>query len=319
MSSFRRFLLLFIALTAGVTLFAQPQRPGGPAKRYPWDERQPKCFFPGAPPVAQCRSNDWPTYPETRDRVSRLLIDADIDLVLTAEKDLGYSQKRFATGQYQFEAWYAALETILSSPNPRLYQLVEAWQKAEGKNGYATIAEALLDYGEGWRARGGGAASSVSPEAWNIYGRKLKEANQVLDSAPDQVKRLGAWYALKLRIAYQLQDEKASRSRLLAVGTDLWPDYAPLYSIAMDMSLPKWGGSYKQVDAIARTAYEKSKARWGASLYAMSYRLIFAITCDCTIADTAVDWNLMKQGFRDIEKQGAGDAEIWSAYANFAC
>jgi hypothetical protein len=27
----------------------------------------------------------------------------------------------------------------------------------------------------------------------------------------------------------------------------------------------------------------------------------------------------MKQGIRDIEKQGAGDGVIWATYANFAC
>jgi hypothetical protein len=317
--SFWVLLGLFILAGSGPVLSQGPMPGGPPIKRYPWDERQPKCFFSGAPPVPQCRSNDWPNYHEAKNRVERLLIDADLDLVLKAEKDLGASQTKFATGQYYFETWYDALEGILMSPNSKLYPLVEGWGKAEGKNGYATIARALLSYGEAWKARGNGGASTVTREAWNIYDRKLKEANQTLESAPDQVKRLGAWYALKLRIAYQLPEEKSSRGRLLSAGTDLYPDYMPLYGIPMYMSLPKWGGTYQQVDQIAHVAYERTKARSGAAAYATSYRLIFAISCDCTIADSAVDWNLMKQGFRDIEKQGAGDAVIWATYANFAC
>jgi hypothetical protein len=84
-------------------------------------------------------------------------------------------------------------------------------------------------------------------------------------------------------------------------------------------SLPRWGGTYEEVDRIAHLAYEKSKARSGAALYSRSYRLIFGTTCDCTIADTVVDWNLMKRGFHDIEEQGGGDEEIWKGYATFAC
>lgn len=314
-------LLVFLVLAgSGVCSDAHAQAPGpAPAKRYPWDMRQPKCFLPDAIPSRQCMAEDWPSYLETKERVQRLLVNPDLDLILRAEKDLGFSQKRFPTGQYYFEAWYSALETILSDSNPRSYQLVEEWAKAEGKDGYVKIAEALLQYGEAWRARGPGFGNSVSREGWNIYERKLREANQVLDSAPDPVKGLGAWYALKLRIAYQLPDPDASRARLLAAGTDLWPDYVPLYGISMLHSLPRWGGTYKQVDEIAHMAYEKSRARWGASLYSLAYGLIFSTRCDCTIADTLVDWDLMKQGLRDIEKQGGGNAEVWHGYATFAC
>src|SRR5882724_369471 len=184
--SFWVFLGLIFLAGSGPVLSQGPIPGGPPAKRYPWDQRPLKCFHPSAPPVPQCRSNDWPSYRETKERVSRLLIEEDFALVQKAEQDLGYSQKRFATGQYYFEAWYDALETQLSNPNPRFYQLVDAWGKAEGKDGYAVIAEALLRYGEAWRARGGGVAGTVSPEAWSIYGRKLKEANQVLESAPAQ-------------------------------------------------------------------------------------------------------------------------------------
>jgi hypothetical protein len=313
-------MLGFIVLAGSGPAFSQTQAPGAPpAKRYPWDQRQPKCFVPGAERAWQCKLNDWPDYRETLSRAQRLLLNADLDLVLRAESDLGFSQKKFPTGQYYFEAWYSAMETMLSTPNPRIYALVEQWGKAKGEEGYARIAEALLKHGEAWQARGSGYASAVSPESWDIYRRKLREADQALDSASKQTKNLGPWYALKLKIAYQLPELAAAQAKLLAAGTDLWPDYAPLYAVAMGFSLPKWGGTYERVDKIARMAYDKSKNHSGASLYPMTYRIIFAITCDCTIADTVVDWDLMKRGFRDIEKQAGGDADIWKGYAAFAC
>jgi hypothetical protein len=283
--------------------------------------RPKKCLLPGAAEImrSQCALEDWPSYRETTRRVQTLVVEGDLDLVLRAEKDLGFSKRKFTTGEYYLEAWYSALEDTLTSPHAKIYQLVEGWTRARGDQGYAKIAQALFAYGEAWGARGGGGASTVSPEGWSIYRRKLKEADKVLDSAPAQTKELAPWYALKLTIAYQDSDLMSARKGLLAKGTDLWPDYVPLYSIAMAYSLPRWGGTYQEVDRIAHLAYEKSKPREGASLYPMSYRLIFAVTCDCTIADTVVDWDLMKRGFRDIEKQGGASEEIWESYAKFAC
>src|SRR5438034_7287201 len=75
----------------------------------------------------------------------------------------------------------------------------------------------------------------------------------------------------------------------------------------MEFSLPAYGGSYEQVDEIARFAVERTKAKWGASWYAIVYQQLGRFVCECTLADSHADWNLMKQAFRDYEARGRAD------------
>jgi len=312
-------LLIFVVVagSVGVDAFAQGTAPA--AKRYPWDSRQPKCFLPGVVPVGQCKANDWPDYGESKRHVDHLLFDPDFDLLERAENELGFSEKQFPSGYYYFDAWFFSLDTILTRADANLYQVVDRWAKAKGEGGYVKLAEALLRYGEAWRARGPGFSNTVTPEGWNIYQRKLREADQILDSASDRLKRTGPWYVMKLRIAHELPELEGSRENLLQAGSDLWPEYTKIYATAGEFSLPKWGGTYQEVDRIARMALEKTKAKWGASWYAIVYQQLFNFQCNCTIADSAVDWDLMKRAFRDYEARGRANEGVYRAYAGLAC
>ena len=314
--------IALIVLAIGGNFFDAQAQPAIPVpKRFPWDQRPPKCFLPGAMEAAgiYCAAPpNWPNYAETKRRVDRLIIDSDLDLLERAETELGFSRDRFPSGQYYFDAWFLSLYTLFTLPNEHLYRLASAWAKAKGEDGYVKLAEALMRYGEAWVARGTGYANTVTPEAWNIYWRKLREADKVLDSASDKLKSMGPWHVLKLRIAYQLPELKGSRADLLDAASTAWPDYTSIYTTAMRYSLPKWGGSYEEVDRIARLAVARSKGM-DASMYAVVYERMFSFECDCILPESAADWNLMKKGFRDIEAQGRADADTWKFYGKLAC
>jgi len=312
-------LLVLVLACLGVGFSVQAQAPGAaPAKRYPWDVRPLKCFLPDAIPSGQCQSDDWPNYGETKRRVDRLFVEPDFDLIERAENELGYSEKQFASGYYHFDAWFLSLDQMLKYESQPLYQVVSGWGKAKGEGGYVKLAEALLRYGEGWQAIQG-YSNTVTPEAKNIYRRKLREANQILDSASDRLKRTGPWHVVKLRVAYQLPELKGSREELLAAAADLWPEYVKIYTAAMEFSLPAYGGSYEQVDKIARFAVERTKAKWGTSWYAIVYQQVARFVCQCTLTDSEVDWDLMKRAFRVYEARAGATESVYRAYADLAC
>jgi len=320
LSLFALFALIIVTF-GGDPIDAYAQRAIPLPKRFPWDQRPPKCFLPGAMEMmgVYCAPPpNWPNYGETTNRVERLIIDPDFDLLERAETELGFSRDKFPSGQYYFDAWFLALDTLFTLPSEPLYATASAWAKAKGEDGYVKLAEALMRYGEAWAARGTGYANTVTPEAWDIYRRKLREADQVLDSASDKVKRMGPWHVAKLRVAYQVPELKSSRASLLEAASAAWPDYPPIYTAAMRYSLPKWGGSYEEVDRIARLALERSEGM-GASMYVVVYERMFHSECNCTLPESAVDWDLMKKGFRDIEASGQADGYTLKAYANFAC
>ena len=274
--------------------------------------------MPGAIPSFQCKVDDWPDYGESKRRVDRLFVEPDFDLIERAENELGFSEKQFASGYYHFDAWFLSLDQMMKYESQALYQVVDGWAKAKGEGGYVKLAEALLRLGEGSQAYQG-YSNTVTPEARDIYRRKLREANQILDSVSDRLKRTGPWHVVKLRAAYQLPELKGSREQLLAAASKAWPEYAKIYTAAMEFSLPTYGGSYEEVDRIARLAVERTKAKWGASLYAIVYQQMAKFVCACTLTDSKVDWNLMKQSFRDYEARGRATEGVYRAYADLAC
>ena len=137
-------------------------------------------------------------YPETVSRVGDLFIEPDFELVARAERDLAYSDQRFASGDYHFDAWYAGLQRLFEYQPERGRRAVEKWKSLLGSDGSVALAEALILYGEAWEARGPGKANTVSPEGWKLYGANLEKSLAVLDQAPPKIKAIPTWNALRL-------------------------------------------------------------------------------------------------------------------------
>jgi len=311
--------LLAVLAAASIPDDGRAQASTATVKRYPWDRRPVECLQSPAKTAGKCLADDWPTFWEAVWHVNLLVADPDVDLLERAEKELGFSTRRFATGQYFFDAWFLGLDTQLYSPAEPEYRMVNDWAKAKGEGGYVKIVEALLRYSEAWKARGPGYPNTVTREGWDIYERKLREADQTLDSASDLVKRTGPWYVMKLRIAYQLPELEGSRASLLRAGSGSWPEYVRVYATAMTYSSPAWGGTYAEIDRIARLAVTNTRAKWGASYYPLVYQGMQRSNCGCDVVGSHVDWNLMKKGFRDYEARSQPDQLYFAFSSGAAC
>jgi hypothetical protein len=323
MNTILRTILGGIAFAGAAIAYAQTLPPDLPSvpKQYPWDQRPRKCFMPGdaAKFDPQCRLSNWPDYATSKGRVDRLFIEPDFDLVERAEKELGFSKEKFASGEYYFDAWYLSLQVMFRHQAQLGGKNVKEWAARKGADGYVKLAEALVHYGEAWEARGRGFANTVAPEAWKLYYTKLVQANQALDSASASLKQTGPWHALKLEIAFQNPDQEKERLALLEAAIVAWPDYTKIYQVPMRFAHPRWGGSFELMDGIARFSMEKTKAQRGAAYYALLYELAVRGESRFTLQDTKVDWSLMKQGFRDLETGGAAPQYIWRNFARLAC
>lgn len=312
--------VLEAALLAGTETWARQTKPVQEVKRFPWDSRTSRCFSSvEAQQTYPCRApEDWPDYAATKRRIETLLIDTDFDLLERAASEVAYSQQQFASGRYRFEAWILAMQVSFQY-QPERGALVERWEAAKGSDGMVAVAKAFMQVGQAWLARGSGYANTVSPEAWELYHQKLEEANATLDSAAPRVKDSGPWHYLKLHISFQHPKLRSTSRSLLARAIDRWPDSVSIYSVPLDFAEPKWGGSFDQMDAIARLAVEKSRNKWGDALYAVLYEESFRGNQAYTLKDSAVDWDLMKRGFRDLESRHGGQKWIWRNFAALAC
>jgi hypothetical protein len=292
----------------------------GDLVRYPWDNRWPKCFAPGGDLIEFCREPaNWPDFATTVGRVQSLLMAQDTTLLHRATVDLALGSVRFKTGQYHFEAWYRALRSQLPYVNDNALGFIEGWRKSEGTASPAIIVDAIALLGQAWRARGNDVASTVSPEAWTIFYEKLAQADALLDSASSEVKRLGPWHILKVQLAYGQRDFRHKRFDVLKDAVAAWPDSTLLYETPMAMSSPAWGGSFELMDAVARVAAQSAQSRTSAAMYALVYEQAFRGSSTYSLLSTKVDWNLVKQGFQDLERSGQFPSWIWQNFASLAC
>ena len=309
------------AIVAALALLAYSAAFAQPAKKFPWDQRPNKCFLPGGdvPPALNpmCAANDWPSLPETKHRIDILFAHQDLDWLERAEEEVGFSRERFASGEYRFEAWFLSLDANFRHLDERSKAFALRWAKEKGAAGYAPLVQAMVAHAEAWEARGTGYADTVSPEARQIYLRKLEEADALLETASPKLRQMPPWTMVKLRIAFQhRQAATPSPIEILKRGTEAFPDFLPVYTAAMSYLSPKWGGSFEMMDAIARYAMERNANDPG--IYALVYERNVRVNPDSTytLRDTAVDWELMKTGFRRVHGKPAW---IFRNFAGLAC
>jgi len=299
------------------------------AKRYPWDQRQKKCFadpkeFPDTLLDPGCRPPQWKNFEETAANFGSLLgPNVDFDLIERASEELGFSRQKFSTGEYLFEPLYRTLDRSMNAGArnaPALAQrFVDEWSRAKGDDGYARLTRALLQFNQAWQARGGGYANTVAPEGWKVFRSKLEQANATLDSASPRLKQTGPWHALKLNVVFAHPELERQRVEAVQAATAAWPDYLAVYSIPMNYMHPRWGGSYELMEGVAQMALQKTRAEYGAAIYALVYERQFRADCDCTLADAKVDWPTMKQGMRDVQARYTVTPARLKHFAGMAC
>ncbi len=166
--------------------------------------------------------------------------------------------------------------------------------------------------------RGENLASDVPKQNWAPFSEKLKLARRAFETNKADGDIDPEWYRTMILIATLEQWPDQVRSRLYQQALTKYPDYQYIYfEIGVGLQ-PQWGGDWKAFDHFARYAIEKTKSTEGSSLYARMYWNIQG-TCGCSVPkDTAVDWHILKESFRDLVQRHPSQWNT-SAAAYFAC
>ena len=290
-------------------------------KKYPWDHRPSSCFEPAAAERAsdQCSAPPWADFALSKRNFDRLLVEPDYELIERAAGELGFSRARFPSGEYHFEALFLSLRSYFQFAGPRGASVANDWRRAAGPDSYAALAQALVYYGNAWAVRTNRSRRTVSPEAWELYYGQLEQANATLEGASPRLKQTGAWHALKLNIAFEHPKLSSERLKLLQAAVAAWPDYLDIYVIPMERMHPKNGGSFELVEGVAQFSLSLTRPTQGVAMYALAYERVFRSANQYTIAESNVDWMLLKEGIRDIERQRTVKPLLWKNFAQLAC
>jgi tetratricopeptide (TPR) repeat protein len=297
-----------------------------PENAYPWDSTShPACSDEKRkrkPPLCK-KEPDWPDYTTTKERVMKLIYETKVELLSRAEKELAYNRNRFPTGEYVFEAWNDAMGYFRApdADNNRA-NISNAWIKVQKGEGFSVMSKAFLQYAEGTSPAVFNyfETKKNSPGAIVNYLKSLKAADATLDSVAPKVKETALWFEYKLRILYQLPESKATAEKIFKQAVQVWPDYPPLYGIAYAYSSPQYGGSNQAMENIMDMAIKKSKTTTGMAMYPLLTISSWTIPgYDSSLSYSRMDWELMKQGFKDYEKHLGGSLSYFFKFAELAC
>jgi len=306
-------LTLLLACIAGAIWGQTP-----PPLRYPWDARPATCFNESRVAAPECALDSWPTFDETVRRVAFLYQTEQFSLLEQALAELVSSNKRFVSGRPLSSAAYWAFRRVMPAPGVPTAEKdrVVRWRAAFPQSYFVIFAEARFLYGNAWNTRGSGFAGSVSKESWELFSMRLREAEQVLLKAPQQLKDTPLWHNQLLAISLDTDAAQSDRQETFERSVKAWPDYYDFYDLMLTRLVPRWGGSWDKVDSFIDYWAKRQVQREGTSLYARLY--INLANQRITPDQTRLDWNKMKRSFVDLITRYP-DPAFKNLYASYAC
>lgn len=195
-----------------------------------------------------------------------------------------------------------------------VHATVEEWMRRSPHSVHAKLALAQLFVNEGWFYRGTGQSDTVQPEAWPIFSRYLKEADDTLTLYRDVRTTDPEWFDIMFIVA---SAEQWPRQRVDGLLEDLRKNgkgYATAYQSAANHLLPKWGGSYEELEQFARQAM-RDAGDDGLELYT---RLYWNAVRAERFLDSQADWPTMKRGFELIISRYPDSRNV-NGLAMYAC
>lgn len=231
---------------------------------------------------------------------------------------LAHSKDQFISGKTKASAAYWAFRRQMPGPGtqPNEIERIKRWREKIPGSPYSVLAESRYWYGMAWNARGTGYANSVDETAWAVFRESLQRAEAVLLEGPTALQDSPIWYQLLLTIAQDSHDLRSNPDQVLEAAIRKWPRYFDFYELRLTRLLPRWGGSWEDVDKfITRAATPLAKSE-GDSLYARLYVSLQAQ--GIPTKETTARWGRLKPSFRDLVTRYP-DPIFKNLYASYAC
>lgn len=197
---------------------------------------------------------------------------------------------------------------------------IAQWRKARPNSYGVDIVEALIWRTWAWHARGGGDASTVTPEGWKLFEDRLRNADQTLQRCEARASKSPLWYQLRLAVARDMGWDRSRYQSLFDEATRRFPWYVTFYYSMTQYLSPKWHGTYEDLDQFARG----TAAVQPGSDFSLYTRIYWRLTEDADLdfepfRDSRATWSTMKQGFEGLMRRYPKSAWILNGYASFAC
>lgn len=162
-------------------------------------------------------------------------------------------------------------------------------------------AEALTGFA--WKARGSGWASTVTPEGWELFRQRLREARTTLEQIPPARRRCPMWYRVMLTVALGQSWERAEYDQLFREAVRVEPAFQHFHTARAYSLLPRWHGEEGDWERFMEESADAAGGEAGDALY---YAVALAQTEfyeeSKFYREHKVSWPRVKRGFAAIER-----------------
>src|SRR5262249_18486222 len=122
-------------------------------------------------------------------------------------------------------------------------------------------------------------------------------------------------------LTHDKEDAKEKLQGIFDEGVKVAADYQPLYRHMLRALMPRWFGSFEEVDKFVNGVYAKTAPVRGYERYTELYSLYARMEGDEVdlFRDTPAFWSGMRTGFVGLVKRYPKSDYILNDFANFAC
>lgn len=199
--------------------------------------------------------------------------------------------------------------------------LLADWRRQFPESVWPDLLEARLMVATAWTARGHGAARDVLAQNQQLYIYYQGAAVEILRETMTRAAGNRYWYELDVGAQNDLGEDRGALEEAYREGAAMFPLDLRLHVQMLRARMPRWGGSVEEIEETISKAYAKTAAKAGMPVYSRlywSYADLEGESVDIFTA-SAADWDLMRNGFRDMAKQHPDSDFVANAYARFAC
>jgi hypothetical protein len=195
------------------------------------------------------------------------------------------------------------------------------WRRAVANSTMSDLVEAMLFREWAWSARGTGSSNSISAQNSALYAYRTEMAAAALEELTDRASGNPFWYTLSLDVGL---DQSKGKDELRAVfdqGLAKTKAYRLLCRHMLRILMPRWGGSYEDVDRFIDQIDAKISNERGFERYAEMYSTYARMEGDelDLFADTPAFWSGMRTGYLGLIRRYPTSDYVLNSFANFAC
>ncbi|MCW2285634.1 hypothetical protein M2323_003549 [Rhodoblastus acidophilus] len=236
--------------------------------------------------------------------------------------DWNQPNQRSANGGLKLLTYHTSLSRRFSAAYwEKDGRILRHWRDAKPKSAAAAVTEAIYWRVYAWNARGGGYANTVSPEGWRLFRDRMAKAEAVLRESKAYAANNPVWHREYIGVLTESGAPMQQAMDALKQAVETKQDCSQDYTQVADHLSPKWGGSWKLVEAFATEATENPRNTYGAMLYTWIYLRILATNSGNVdfFGETEASWPKMKRGFE--EARARYPHSVWSLneFAGMAC